>query len=65
MLEALADVDRVNSLMALIAQQNIESVRALHWGLPKADVAKARQGFLSHQRETRGNCVSPLPLDLN
>ena len=64
MLEALADVDRINSLMALIAQQNIDGVRLLHFGLPKADVAKARQELLSHEQETRGKCVSAPALDL-
>lgn len=65
MLANLADVDRINSLMALIGRQMIEEVRAEKLGLPAADIEHDRQQLINGQRKNRGMCVrSDLPLDL-
>jgi hypothetical protein len=65
MLSALAEVDRINSLMAVVAKQVILAVRAEKLGFPRTKVEKLRNDIVGDQRDTRGNCVrTDLPLDL-
>ncbi len=66
MLADLADVDRINSLMALVAQQMIEEVRSEKLDMPRSEVAGDRATLIDTQRAARGTCVrSDLPLELN
>ena len=64
MLASLADVDRINSLMALNASQMLESLRALHFKFNVKLVESGRRQLVSQQRAARGSCVADLPLDL-
>ena len=64
MLAALAEVDRINSLMALDASQIIEAVRRARFKFPLAEVEVMRRETVAAQRENRGACTAALPLDL-
>lgn len=64
MLASLAEVDRINSLMALDASQMIEAVRDLHLKFRVALVETGRRQIVSEQRAMRGMCVADLPLIL-
>ena len=65
MLADLAEVDRINSFMALVAGQLIAEVRSEKLGFAPAEVAADRLGYIKVQREGRGTCVrTDLPLDL-
>ena len=64
MIARLAEVDRINSLMALIGGQIIDSLRELKFGFEKAEVSKMTKAVVSEQRGIRGTCVTPAPLDL-
>ena len=64
LLATLADVDRINSLMALNGSQMLESLRALHFKFDVKRVESGRREFVSVQRAARGSCVADLPLDL-
>lgn len=64
MIARLAEVDRINSLMALIGGQLIDSLRELKFGFEKAEVSKMTKAVVSEQRGIRGTCVTPAPLDL-
>jgi hypothetical protein len=64
MLARLAEVDRINSLMALVGEQIIAAVRELHLEYPKDEIAKEVQNILTEQRGNRGSCVKASPLDL-
>ena len=63
MLVSLAEVDRINSLMALDASQMLEALRALHFKFNVKLVEPGRRRILSEQRAARGSCVADLPLD--
>ena len=64
MIARLAEVDRINSLMTLIAGQFIDALRELKFGYDKAEVAQAAKQVIKEQRGIRGTCVTPAPLDL-
>ena len=64
MIARLAEVDRINTLMALISGQIIDALRELKFGFVKAEVAKAADYAVTEQRRIRGVCVIPLPLDI-
>lgn len=64
MIARLAEVDRINSLMALIGGQIIDALRELKFGYDKSEVATGVKGILDEQRVIRGTCVTPAPLDL-
>ncbi len=64
MLARLAEVDRINSLMAVISGQVIASLRDLKFGYDKSEVAKVAKVITTDQREYRGTCVASAPLDL-
>ena len=63
-LASLAEVDRINSAMALTAHQIIEDLRGLHLKYPVAEVEAGRREIVRIQTETRGACVANLPLDM-
>ena len=60
----LAEIDRINALMALIAQQLIEAQRSAHRHYDKAAIEKDRLEVLTYDRTEHGACVADLPLDL-
>lgn len=64
-LRQLAELDRLNALMAVMGSQLIESVRDLRLGFPASEVEAARKQLIAEQTEIRGTCVRSLPLDLN
>ena len=64
MIARLAEVDRINSLMALVGGQIIDALRELKFGYDKAEVAKMTNDGVTEQRGIRGTCVTPAPLDL-
>jgi hypothetical protein len=64
MIARLAEVDRINSLMALVAGQIIDALRELIFGYDKVEVAKAVREAVAEQRSIRGTCVTPRSLDL-
>lgn len=64
MIARLAEVDRINSLMALISGQIIDALRDLKFGYDKADVARDAKEIVTAQRVARGTCVESTPLDL-
>ncbi len=64
MLAQLAQVDRINSLMALIGGQIIDALRDLKLEYDKAEVTAGANGVVTEQRGIRGTCVTPAPLDL-
>ena len=64
MLARLAQVDRINGLMALIGGQIIDALRELRLGYDKAEVAAGANGVVTEQRGIRGACVTPASLDL-
>jgi hypothetical protein len=64
MIARLAEVDRINSLMALVAGQIIGALRELKFGYDKVEVAKAVREAVAEQRGIRGTCVTPQSLDL-
>lgn len=64
-LAQLAEVDRIDALITLISGQIIGAVGELKLGFGKQEVAKARQDTLALQRQSRGQCVRDLPLDLH
>lgn len=63
-LASLAEVDRINSLMALDASQMLEALRALHFRFDVKLVETGRRQVIREQRGVRGSCVADLPLDL-
>lgn len=65
MIARLAEVDRINSLMALISGQIIDALRDLKFGYDKADVARDAKEIVTAQRVVRGTCVESTPLDLD
>jgi hypothetical protein len=65
MLAKLAEVDRINSIMALVGSQIIDEVRGEKLGFPPTEVESDRMTLIKSQRATRGTCVrTDLPLDL-
>lgn len=60
----LAEIDRINWLMVLVAQQLIEARRNEHQHYIKAQTEKDRAEMLTYDRTARGSCVADLPLDL-
>jgi hypothetical protein len=64
MIARLAEVDRINSLMAAISGQIIDALRDLEFGYDKADVARYAKELVAAQRLARGTCVESTPLDL-
>lgn len=64
MIARLAEVDRINSLMTLIGGQVIGALRELKFGYDKAQVAKGAKMIVAEQRDIRGTCVTPAPLDI-
>jgi len=64
MLASLVEADRINSLMAIQANQIMEAVRALGLRFPKAEVEERRRQVVADQRALRGSCVANLQLDL-
>ena len=64
MIARLAEVDRINSLMALIGGQIIDALRDLKLGYDKSEVSKTAKEIMTAQRGHRGTCVTPAPLDL-
>ena len=64
MLASLAEVDRINSLMALNASQMVEALRNLHFKFQVRLVEAGRKEIVAEQRATRGTCVANLPLDI-
>jgi hypothetical protein len=64
MIARLAEVDRINSLMATISGQILDGLRDLRFGYDKADVAKYAKEIVAAQRVARGTCVESTPLDL-
>ena len=65
MIARLAEVDRINSLMAVISGQIIDALRDLKFGYDKADVARDAKEIVTAQRVVRGTCVESTPLDLD
>lgn len=65
MIARLAEVDRINSLMAVISGQIIDALRDLKFGYDKADVARDAKEIVTAQRVFRGTCVESTPLDLD
>jgi len=63
LLGSLAEVDRINALMALMAGQMIESVRGLRLKYLKSEVEKGRLELVQTQRAARGACVLNLAFD--
>ncbi|MEO5578643.1 MAG: hypothetical protein ABIR25_06295 [Sphingomicrobium sp.] len=64
MIARLAEVDRINSLMALIGGQIIDALRELKFGYDKSEVTMGAKGVVTEQRGIRGTCVAPTALDL-
>ena len=64
MIARLAEVDRINSAMALDSEQIIGALRDLNLGYDKSDVTKTVRDIVIDQRGVRGTCVTPSPLDL-
>lgn len=64
MLAALGDVDRINGLMAFLADQIIDKVRRLKLGFAATDVASIRRGYFSGNRMLYGPCVANRPLPI-
>ena len=64
MIARLAEVDRINSLMALVGGQIIDALRELKFGYDKAEVAKMTNDGVTEQRGIRGTCVTRASLDL-
>lgn len=64
MIARLAEVDRINSLMALISGQIIDALSDLKLGYDKSELAKTAKEVVTAQRGIRGTCVTPAPLDL-
>ena len=60
----LANVDRINGLMALVASQIIDGLKDAHLRYDKAAVERYRREMVQHDRAIRGACVADLPLDL-
>ena len=60
----LAEIDRINALMALTAQQLIEAQQSAHRHYDKAAIEKDRLEALTYDRTEHGACVADLPLDL-
>ena len=64
MIARLAEVDRINSLMALIGGQIIDALRELKFVYDKSEVSTAVKEVNAEQRGIRGTCVTPAPLDI-
>jgi hypothetical protein len=70
MIAALADVDRLNTLIAIVSAGLINDVRALHLGYSRSDLTTDQGQFypdvlVKSQREYRGSCVrADLKFDL-
>lgn len=64
MIRTLAQVDRINSLMAIKASQSIEAIRALHLGISKAEAREIERDLFYEERTARGACVIKPSLDL-
>lgn len=64
MIARLAEVDRINSLMALVSGQIIDALRNLKFGYDKSEVAKGAKAVVTQQRGIRGTCVASFPLEL-
>jgi hypothetical protein len=65
MLEALGNVDRLNTFMTLVANQYIRDLKRVKLSFNPTEVAKDRRAILTYQRKARGLCVTDPPLDLN
>lgn len=64
MIARLAEVDRINSLMAVISGQIIDALRDLKFGYDKPEVARVAKEIVTAQRALRGTCVASTSLDL-
>ena len=64
MLSSLAEVDRINSLMALNASQMIKTLRVFRFNYKKRLVEIGRKQIIAEQRQARGKCVTSLPLEI-
>ncbi len=62
MLSAVGDIDRINSLMTVMASQMLESIRSLHLGFTPAEIEEARRDFVKQTRVFYGSCVVDKPL---
>jgi hypothetical protein len=65
MIAAIAEVDRINGLMALISDQMIGAIADLKLGFEKTATQNYVRETITAQRGRRGACVIQLPFNLS
>jgi hypothetical protein len=65
MIAAIAEVDRINDLMAVISDQMIEAIAGLKLGFSKTEALEKTSALHTRQREYRGTCVTQPSFDLS